>query len=357
VQVGGNMPSTCLKPSAISILCLAVVILFADGCKKKPGEAKNQTGANAASPTTHTDEPVELKINWPVGGRVAVRMEIVIASETLVPSSPNPIAQDTTLNQEFGITVLKERPEGGRELELQFGAMDLSVMMGGKEVLGFDSRGDAAGDAANPTAAALRALVGAKLKYVLDATNRVERMEGAQELAERVRSSAGGPAQSAIAAMFGEESFKRMVDFGAGFPARPVKPGDSWPIQRDIALGGMGTGVLDLTYTFKGWEQHEKRECARLDYAGTLNSKPDVGGTGAAMGMKMSVHDGKISGQTWYDADLELPVESIINQSLVAVITVAPPANPGPRAPRGGMVITNLMDQKITIMLARENGK
>jgi hypothetical protein len=39
----------------------------------------------------------------------------------------------------------------------------------------------------------------------------------------------------------------------------------------------MGTATLDLSYTFKGWEQRQNKRLALLDFSGTISSKPAQG--------------------------------------------------------------------------------
>src|SRR6267378_3432738 len=95
-------------------LALLLLALPLAGCKKA-GEPK--TAATAVAKSTRGNDAADLKIKWPPGARYTQRMEVATTSETFVPKTPNPVKQDLALNQEFSITVLKERDGGGRELE------------------------------------------------------------------------------------------------------------------------------------------------------------------------------------------------------------------------------------------------
>lgn len=303
---------------------LALFIAVA-ACKKRDPVPKAGSGASEESSAASADDnsPVELKVKWPVNNRYAERMEVNSDTETTLAQTPKPMLQKVQMNQEYSITVLRER-----ELELEFESMEMDVTMNGKPVLNLDTRAEAGGgEVANPVAAGFRQIIGAKLKYILDASNRVEKVEGTKEFANRATAGSNPQGRAVMQSMFNEDYFKQMVDFGRGLPTQPVKAGDSWPLQTEVTVPALGAMKLDINYTLKGWEQRDKRKCAAIDFVGSMTSQ-GVTNTGP-MGMSMKIEEGKLSGKTWFDPELGHPIETQISQDLLMQMSV-----PMPRAAR-----------------------
>jgi len=79
----------------------------------------------------------------------------------------------------------------------------------------------------------------------------------------------------------------------------------------------MGRMVLNLNYTFTGWEQHDNQKCAVLEYVGDVSMKS--AGDGDAAGM-MSIDQGKASGKTWFDPAMGMIKETAGKQDLTMKI-------------------------------------
>jgi hypothetical protein len=112
---------------------------------------------------------------------------------------------------------------------------------------------------------------------------------------------------------------------------------------------------IDLNYTFKGWEQREKRKCVALDFTGTMASKGEAPAPGVGpMGMTMKVESGKLSGKTWFDPDLGHPVEIAINQDMIMLMTIPTPGMRGKTnaaQPPVSQSVTNHTKQNVVIKL------
>ena len=115
----------------------------------------------------------------------------------------------------------------------------------------------------------------------------------------------------------------------------------------DIAAGPMGKLDVDMEFKFTNWEMREQRACAALDFAGTMKAAGEA--KPGLMGMAMTINDGTTSGQSWFDPDLGMVVESAIRQKLTMLMTMpqgAPNAGGG-----GAQTLTNRIDQKINLKL------
>ncbi|HUC85185.1 MAG TPA: hypothetical protein VL970_08335, partial [Candidatus Acidoferrales bacterium] len=85
---------------------------------------------NQPSTFTPPSGPVELKVKWPIGERVVHDIAMKMNSEITVPNQPKPMQQDINMGEKYAVSVLHETPDGGHELELEFLAMRMTMMMG-----------------------------------------------------------------------------------------------------------------------------------------------------------------------------------------------------------------------------------
>jgi hypothetical protein len=338
-----------MKKNSLLIIVTLALSLSGMGCNKS---GKLDTTSKFTAPSG----PVELKLKWPVGERVVQDFDMKMNMEITVPNQPNSIKQNMDMNmgQKYALSVLKENPDGGHEVEMEFLGIRMKLDQGGKTMMEYDSAQKAAHDRKDPMTVTFQkmfqGIVGAKIKFVLDASNRVDRVEGFEEITKQLM--AGGPqaANSGMDSMFSEGYFKQIMDGNRYLPSKPVQPGDSWPVQMEVTMGPVGTLQINYTVTFQSWEQHGKRTCARLEFQGTLKSKPDP--NSATTGMTMSITDGDTSGVSWFDPELGMIIETVANQNMKMNMTV--PANPRAKTPAAAgktQTITSLMKQEISMKL------
>jgi Family of unknown function (DUF6263) len=335
----------------LPLLLAAACGLALAACKKQSTEAKqlspaaDSSVAADASSAERSGDAVELKARWPADARFKQRMELAQNSETIVPNMPMPMKTSTTMSQDTSLHVLREFERGGREIEMSIDDMSMSVFQGDREIFGFDSKGETV-DGGNPAAEAFRSLVGGKVRFLLDSSNRVEKVEGVQPLLEGLTAKLKGPERSVLGGMFNEDYFKQMGDFGHTLPGRAVRPGEHWPSKTEISAGPMGRMTLNLEHSFKGWEQRAGRRAAQIDFVGSISSQAQSG-TGPG-GLSIFIDDGKISGKSWFDPERGQMIESSIDQEMTVRMGI--PARPG--APSGPVSITNRMNQKISLKLS-----
>ena len=165
-------------------------------------------------------------------------------------------------------------------------------------------------------------IVGAKIQYFLDASNEVERIEGVDELMNRL--SSGGQADRACeisrAAMFSKDRFKQIMSANRFMPPKPVQPGDTWPVKQSFEMGPLGTMIMDFDCTLQSWEMHGKRNCARIEFQGTVKSTP---GTNAnPTGMSMTISGGNFTGVSWFDPELGITIDMTMNQDMKMAMTM-----------------------------------
>lgn len=289
--------------------------------------------------------PVELKLKWPVGRRMVQSLDFRQTSETLIPGMPAPMKQEMEMGQRYARSVLKEMPDGGHQVEMEFLSTRMSVAGGNQTMLSFDSSDRSS--KTNPLAATFQKLAGAKVRFFLDASNEVWRIEGVEEFQKRAESSPQNDPMGILKNMYSSDSFQQWMNDNRSLPNKLVAPGDSWPVKLEIAMGDLGTMLMEQTYTFKAWERRNEHNCARIEFDGTVRSK--AGQNMKIQGMTMSIEGGKSSGETWFDLEQGAFVDTTINQVLKMYITLP---NQGRGTPAGRtQTATNIMSQVITVKL------
>jgi tRNA A-37 threonylcarbamoyl transferase component Bud32 len=301
--------------------------------------------AKAASKDTASEPspagPVELKWKWPpVGERVVFDMEMKRNGEHLTPGQPDSQKEYTTVEKKFGLTVLKATPGGGHEVELEFLSIRYRIALGGETVLDYDSTQKSPAPGTNSLTDIYGKLVGSKIRYFLNASNGVERMEGVDELEKRLSSGASAEASALTKLQFGEGYLKQMISgLDRCLPPKAVQPGDTWPVQMEMAMSPFGTVSRNYTVTFQNWEQHWNRNCARLEVQSTVKTKPDPNSNPA--GTSASNFEGTSSGVSWFDPELGMIIETTANDDMKMVINPMPASssgNPGASGPTPGTI-------------------
>ncbi len=311
-----------------ALALLAVALVAAQGCKKEeaaapapaPTPAPKPSAAaatNAPAAAAGATDTVDLRLNWPVGKRFLQRMEIVTATESTVGGLPAPIKNDLVQSQDYAITVVKEREGGGRELELEFVGQKIDSQTGGKALVTFDSKADAKTDRTNAVGGTMRKLVGVKLHYLTDTNGRIDKVVGTTELQAKLLGAAPQQARMILGNLLTDENLKRLVTLASGLPDKPVKVGETWSAQRETTLGQMGALLEDSKYALKGWEEHDKRRCALLEFTGTIASKSG-GPTGPAA---ITIENGKTSGKAWFDPVVGMVIDSQMEQEMTMKFT------------------------------------
>lgn len=313
------------------------------GCNKsdKLGESSTFT-----TPTG----PLELKLKFPQGERIVQDMDMKQTSEISIPGQPAPTKQDTTMGMEYGLTVLQAAPDGGHEVEMEFLSARMKTTMAGRTMLDYDSTRKSATDKSNPLASIYGKIVGSKIRFFLDATNGVERIEGVDEMMSRLQAGATPADLAPLKSIYTEGYFKQLMQANQYMPARAVQPGDTWPVQIEIPMGMIGNLVLNYDFTFKSWEMHGKRNCARLEFSGTIKSTPDT--NASPTGMSINILGGDSSGISWFDPEIGKTIDTTMNQDLNMVIRL-PMNQLGTRGGAGQMqTLTNQMTQFQNIKLS-----
>ena len=149
---------------------------------------------------------------------------------------------------------------------------------------------------------------------------------------------AAGGAGAMIKQMFNEEYFKQIMSNLLLIPDHPVQPGDSWPVKRDVNMGGGMTSV-NFTNTLENWEVHDSRYCARISINGTIERK-------RGENMNITFANGRSTGQALFDVDMGMFVETTAEQDMKTLITI-PAQKPGDESETMTNVVHQTMVTKV----------
>jgi RNA polymerase sigma factor (sigma-70 family) len=255
--------------------------------------------------------PIEMRMKWQTGRKYVMHSETIETTETKQPNQPKPVKQVQKITQDYHFSLIKELDNGGWQLQLEFERLMLEVFAGDRKMFSADSTQNSAQDTRNPVGARLRKMAGARLQYFLNANAKVEKMEGYQELVNRV--AGGNPKeQAAFKDLFNENALEKLGSFAQDTtPRREVKLGDIWAMHLE-ERSNLGTLNVDLKCTFKNWEQHADRKCMRIKFTGRIAPQADPN----IASLPVRIENGRLSGETWFDPELGMDVEIAIDADL-----------------------------------------
>jgi RNA polymerase sigma factor (sigma-70 family) len=245
--------------------------------------------------------PVEMRFKWQVGKKYLMHKEVVRTTEMKDAKRVQKLSED------FYYVPVRKLDNDGWQLQLEFARRALEVTDGSRQFVA-DSTQNPAQDARNPMGAWQRKMVGARMEYFTDANGKVEKMNGYPELVTRVAGN-NPQEQAAFKERFNESILEEYGSIAQDSePRRVVKLGDRWTMKLKVPSPG-GNLNLDIKCVFKSWEQKADHKCMRIAFTGSISAEagPD------ASTLRETIGDGKITGDSWFDPELGMVVESTEN--------------------------------------------
>lgn len=311
--------------------CLAILgllMVFAAGCKKSGPKEPPVTGKR-------TDPPLTMTASWQEGRRYIFRAETTISTQVPRKNTTQLIQTHTSLGQELAFHVSEVAPDGSRVLRMELLSVQFETGRDDDTTLSFDSLNQVMQVEDTPLIQRLRKLIGLKLAFRLSPSNKVTRVDGTKDLNDRISSGNNairGVAAQVVSRCVNQQFYRDIVEMGF-LPPQPVKPGESWTIDRASNVNPRGgSGMAHYTYTFTGWQEHLGSNCARIDFTAefkppgppttnTMVTTNSPGTTNQSVVRRVmrqqsaNIEEGSISGQSWYSPDLTLAIDTVVNQS------------------------------------------
>lgn len=306
------------------MLIMAAAALLA-GCKK---DGSGSSGGKNDGPITGSasDAPIKLEPAWRPGNTYIMRLER--AQNSQVPGlrggggTTNP-AIETSYAQEYSLTITNGE-NGTRGAELEILGIELQVSRGEEQLINYDSQNKVVPrDPNNPMLAAFDKLVGGKVRYQFSADHKVLKVEGINDLFNRMEVPEGGDqagrrrggmGAGMLRQALNEEVFRQMVDV-SGAPPNAVKIGETWPLHKDVNAPLVGKISIDITNTLRGWQERDGVKCARVEFTGALSSGGSTNAQRGPLGAQIAVKDGIVNGHYWYDPHMGITREMVSDQS------------------------------------------
>ena len=327
-----------------------LLIMFAALALSLPWVGFGKSDKLAQHPAfTPPDGPMELKLKWPKGEQIVEEMDIKENSVLSFPGRSIPVRQDISISQQLGLTVLNESPDGEHDVEMEFLSARVEVPPGSKTLSNYDSKEKSPADGVNPVAKMFGKIIGSKVQFFLNDSNDVERIEGADVLAQKLEAVEPANRLEHFKNFYSEGFLKQMIIANRSMPSKPVQPGDTWPAHIEFVTRTAGAVCVDDNFTLQSWEKHGGRNCARLEFKGTITNKHETSADPARM--SVDIIDGRSSGVSWFDPELGLMLETTVKHDMSMVITM--PVNPEGSADAATRVrkLTEQMNQTINAKL------
>ena len=330
--------------AGLSVVFLSVLFV---GCSKT-GPGDERASANPSSESQIPDpDALDFQFKWPVGKRYIYRTDMSYEGELGVAGQQ--IKQEMSQIQEYALSIMAETPDGGCEIEFEFLTLKLDLEFGaptGPFKMNFDSKASKIqpNRSLNPMLTGFQDILGHKMKLFLSPENEVERIEGRDEIVAKLVSELPQQIAQMLKSMYSAEMINRLVA-PPGLPGRPVKPGDTWPVQFDESLGPIGVLMADSQYQFQNQEPHEGRDCAVLVFSGTMRSRPAA--EPGMIGGMVKITNGESFGKTWFDPESGRFIDTSVQQSMTINIDPSDMPGGGVEVPAMAMDITQQMSVKL----------
>jgi serine/threonine protein kinase len=291
--------------------------------------------------------PVELKSKWTLGTRIVADVRMRQTTEVFKLDPPHPVKSDFCMGHQLCFSVLKETPDGEHEVEMEFLTFWMGGRTGGCTWLHDSTKGSAL-EKPSKVSNLFAQIIGGKIRYSLNAGNEVKRMEGVDEFMARIKSGEQPKELAEIRDLFSKAYFKNLATERSYLSGNAVQPRDVWPFQ-DERRWTSRLVVSEFKVNFRNWEQHGKRNCARLEFQGIMKGMPRPDAEPCATRPKRVMADtgNTSSGVSWFDPELGMTLETVTRNEM----TLVEGGTPIPSAPEPPVSAPTQCHQIITLKL------
>ena len=276
---------------------LATLVLIS-GCSHKAGAFSTEVEPEITG--SSSDPAVELKCELKPDRRYAFHLE----TDNSYRSSKWKFgmdSQETHFETDYRLMVTNETSKAHKQLDVEYLALVLEVFTGDETKVYFDSENRAVpmvGDFAE----AMRNMIHTHFGVELSPHDTLANVTGLDEQVTAAMAKKNmRKVDGLVRRLFTKSTVRQMVEFNH-LPDKSVRVGDTWH-QTDDLNNGLQS---DANYTFRGWQWHDSRKCALIEFEGTI--------TNPKAKSKSSVEDSKFYGRYWFDPEEGIATDSIVHQ-------------------------------------------
>jgi len=356
------------KAQVITGVVVAAAVIAGGGIayKKMSEDAKPVRPATPASAVAIADDkPLLFVREFPAGRRIVMRMENNLTNRVAdAPGMPDmmkkAMEQQQRQVQDISLTMRELRPDGGKTFEMQTLAMEVHTQAAGMQ-MSYNSRDPKptptpVGAPPSPQQMGsdmLRAIydsmVGKKIVFHLSPDNKVEKVEGFEEMMAGLANSFPPAMREMVKqtmdAMMSPEAMKdtygQFTKF-EDYPDTPVKVGDTWTRSRTMTIPVFGSTQMTTAYRFAGWQMVQNRQMALITYDSKFTSNQPGK---VMMGMQFNAMQMDMAGNLYYDPEIGYMRTSDMNTkgTMDASLTL-----PNQKAPQS---LKLQFDQRVTVTI------
>jgi len=259
-------------------------------------------------------EKIEIKPRWPLGKKLSMTMRM--DQDSTVALGGAKIEQKLGMTMESTTSVRPHENGSHKRVHVVYDRIVMSVNAGG-EVMNYDS----AKAEGNPPelGEALDGIVGQEVKMVVNEKDELLDVENFEKLLKGV--AADDPVTGAFGQMFSKDALRDMLRYATLYasPGKPVGPGEGWPFSYAMPMPQIGRLDIKGTYTFKRMAERGGVRCVEIVLNAKLGlslSAPGTPANPALNDVRITLHDGKMSGMLWFDPALGVSRESRFTQEM-----------------------------------------
>ena len=307
-------------PALVNCGLLLAFIVAGNGCRRSKIKEHPITGRAS-------DAPAALQSKWQPDQRYVYHVDAITSTQVPRRNSSAMIRAEVSIGQDLAFSVTNVAPDGSKVVLMEVQAVTGELATDDVVKMSYDSQNQSGFLEENPLATRLQKMIGARLVFHLTPENTVKRVDGTKEFNSKTSGSGPlrGVASSVVNRFFNVPFFREIVEMSM-LPKTPVKVGEEWKVTRPASGGLLGAGsMMETTYTFRGWQVHDGTNCARIDFTGAFRpparTNQSVVRQVVASVVPPNSEEGTVKGKSWYEPDVGLAVETIIEQNFKSFST------------------------------------
>lgn len=311
---------TWLMPASLAVFLLA-------GCEQR--DPRSGPVKEARITGSATDAAVELKAEWKPKHHYDVTLLLEQNTQVRNRNTDEDFDRDITFRLDFDTAVLGEPGAKPQSLSLSLNGLMFQLIREDIPLIHYDTRSKVAMlEDDQRTTETLDKLVGSRWRYRIapDGTVMAGQVETNTPSSKALDSGSKVMGVSLVRRLFNPQFFRPFLELNF-LPTNSVRVGETWPVERLLNAGTVGSVLFKGNCTFRGWQDNQGRRCARLDMAGDVvpATSKQGGRSNRIVRGSSALEKGTLTSRIWFDPSQQLPVQAITDLNLMTVVTQRKP--------------------------------
>lgn len=331
-QLAGRLsPTRGLGRACRSALGIAsALLILGAGCSKRgPLELKE-----APITGSKTDPAVELAVVWQDKHQYEVSLQLEQGTTVRNRNTDDEFDQDIRLRLDFYATPRPAKRPEDRWLDMDLTGFLFTHFRDAAPMVHYDTRSRVAMLSDDQrTTEIMDKLVGARWRFLMTPSGAITGAESDTNTpsAKALNTDANAAGVALLKRLFHPQFFRPFIEFSV-LPKTSVQVGSKWDLERTMSAGTVGSVQFKGQAEFRGWQMHQGKKCARIDFDGELSPLKGLAAQlSRAVRANAALEDGRMRGSAWVDTENKVPVELITDLHLMTstVFRSRRPQEPG----------------------------